>query len=133
MGRSGGCTTRQFSDGALRSEARIPPGPSLGGGAEPTVSDTVGEREGTWWWKQQEKQVKPIFIPCFSGFYVQVWAIYVRWSVFGGQSEGNQNQLYLIQLGEERKLGNRNEGRREGKRWATLPPTVSDTVGFGYL
>ena len=67
------------------------------------------------------------------GFYVHVCAIYVRWSVFGGQSEGNQNQLYLIQLGEERKLGNRNERRREGKRWATLPPTVSDTVGFGYL
>ena len=126
FGGSGGCTTRQFSDGALGSEARIPPGPSLGGGAEPTVSDTVGEREGTWWWKQQEKQVKPIF-------YVQVWAIYVRWSVFGGQSEGNQNQLYLVQLGEEGKLGNRNERRREGKRWATLPPTVSDTVGFGYL
>ena len=37
------------------------------------------------------------------------------------------------QLGEARKLGNRNERRREGKRWATLPPTVSDTVGFGYL
>ena len=40
-----------------------PPGPSLAGGAEPTVSDTVGEREGTWWWKQEEKdkEVKPIF------------------------------------------------------------------------
>ena len=30
-------------------------------------------------------------------------------------SKGNQNQLYLIQLGEERKLGNRNERRREGR------------------
>ena len=79
------------------------------------------------------KASKAYIFPCFSGFYVHVWAIYVRWSVFGGQSEGNQNQLYLIQLGEERKLGNRNERRREGKRWATLPPTVSDTVGFGYL
>ena len=68
---SGGCTTRRFSDGALRSEARAPPGPSLGGGAEPTVSDTVGGREGTWWWKQKEKDVKPFF-PCFLGFYVQV-------------------------------------------------------------
>ena len=48
LGGSGGCTTRQFSDGALRSEARRPPGPSLGGGAKPTVSDTVGERERTW-------------------------------------------------------------------------------------
>ena len=79
------------------------------------------------------KASKAYIFPCFSGFCVQVWAIYVRWSVFGGQSEGNQNQLYLIQLEEERKLGNRNERRREGKRWATLPPTVSDTVGFGYL
>ena len=68
FGGSGGCTTRQFSDGALGSEARIPPGPSLGGGAEPTVSDTVGEREGTWWWKQQEKQVKPIFFHVFRDF-----------------------------------------------------------------
>ena len=30
LGGPGGCTTRQFSDGALRSEARVPPGPSLG-------------------------------------------------------------------------------------------------------
>ena len=48
LGGSGGCTTRQFRDGALRSEARTPPGPSLGGGAKPTVSDTVGEKERTW-------------------------------------------------------------------------------------
>ena len=68
MGGPGACTTRQFSDGALRSEARIPPGPSLGGGAEPTVSDTVGEREGTWWWKQEEKEVKPIFFHVFWDF-----------------------------------------------------------------
>ena len=65
-----------------------------------------------------------------------VWAIYV--SIVSscaavGRNKG-YNQLYLIQLGEARKLGNRNERRREGKRWATLPPTVSDdTVGFGYL
>ena len=59
---------RQISDGALRSEARVPPGPSPGGGAEPTVTDTVGEREGTWWWKQQENQVKPIFFHVFRDF-----------------------------------------------------------------
>ena len=47
---------------------------------------------------------------------------------WGGQSKGNQNQLYLIRVGEERKQGNRNERRREGKR-----PTVSNTVGFDYL
>ena len=122
LGGSGGCTTRQFSDGALRSEARIHPGPSRGRGAEPTVSDTVGEREGTWWWKQEEKEVKPIFFHVF-------WDFTCRFGLF----EGNQNQLYLIHLGGERTLGNRNERRREGKRWATLPPTVSDTVGFGYF
>ena len=61
-----------------------------------------------------------------------VWAIYVSSFAAVGRNKG-YNQLYLIQLGEARKLGNRNERRREGKRWATLPPTVSDTVGFGYL
>ena len=40
LGGSRGCTTRQFSDGAWRSEARIPPGP-------PTVSDRVGGRKKT--------------------------------------------------------------------------------------
>ena len=75
LGESRGCTTRQFSDGALRSEARIPPGPSLGGGAEPTVSDTVGERELTWLWKQEEKEVKPMFhafcdFTCTFGLFV---------------------------------------------------------------
>ena len=97
------------------------------------------------------KASKAYIFPCFSGFYVQVWAIYVRWSVFGGQSGVNQNQPYLIQLGEGLPTvfppsfsrfccpvfflpptvsGNRNERRRAGKRWATLPPTVSDTVGI---
>ena len=61
-----------------------------------------------------------------------VWAIYVSSFAAVGRNKG-YNQLYLIQLGEARKLGNRNERRREGKRWATLPTTVSDTVGFGYL
>ena len=60
-----------------------------------------------------------------------VWAIYVSSFAAVGRNKG-YNQLYLIQLGEARKLGNRNERRREGKRWATLPPTVSDTVGFGF-
>ena len=67
------------------------------------------------------KGSKAYIFPCFLGFYVEVWAIYLRWSVFGGQSEGNQNQLYLIQLGEERKLGNRNERRREGKQGQPFP------------
>ena len=52
-----------------------------------------------------------------------VWAIYVSSFAAVGRNKGYR-QLYLIELGEARKLGNRN---------ATLPPTVSDTVGFGYL
>ena len=43
--RSRGCTTRQFGDGAWRSEARIPPGSPLGATSKPTVSDRVGARE----------------------------------------------------------------------------------------
>ena len=42
LGRSRGCTTRQFGDGAWRSEARIPPGLPLGATSKPTVSDRVG-------------------------------------------------------------------------------------------
>ena len=44
-GRSRGCTTRQFGDGAWRSEARIPPGLPLGATSKPTVSDRVGARK----------------------------------------------------------------------------------------
>ena len=44
LGRSRGCTTRQFGDGAWRSEARIPPGP-LGATSKPTVSNRVGARK----------------------------------------------------------------------------------------
>ena len=43
MGRSRGCTTRQFGDGAWRSEARIPPGLPLGATSKPTVSNRVGQ------------------------------------------------------------------------------------------
>ena len=45
LGRSRGCTTRQFSDGAWRSEARIPPGLVLGATSKPTVSNRVGARK----------------------------------------------------------------------------------------
>ena len=45
LGRSRGCTTRQFGDGAWRSEARIPPGLPLGATSKPTVSDRVGARK----------------------------------------------------------------------------------------
>ena len=82
LGGSGGCATRQFRDGALRSEARIPPGPSPGSGAEPTGwgkgGSLVVETGG--------KGSKAYIFPCFLGFYVQVWTISVR---------------YLIQLGEK--------------------------------
>ena len=40
-----GCTTRQFGDGAWRSEARIPPGLPLGATSKPTVSNRVGARK----------------------------------------------------------------------------------------
>ena len=44
-GRSRGCTTRQFGDGAWRSEARIPPGLPLRATSKPTVSNRVGARK----------------------------------------------------------------------------------------
>ena len=44
-GRSRGCTTRLFGDGAWRSEARIPPGLPLGATSKPTVSNRVGARK----------------------------------------------------------------------------------------
>ena len=45
LGRSRGCTTRQFGDGAWRSEARIHPGLPLGATSKPTVSNRVGARK----------------------------------------------------------------------------------------
>ena len=45
LGGSRGCTTRQFGDGAWRSEARIPPGLPLGATSKPTVSNRVGARK----------------------------------------------------------------------------------------
>ena len=45
LGRSGGCTTRQFGDGAWRSQARILPGLALGATSKPTVSNRVGARK----------------------------------------------------------------------------------------
>ena len=45
LGRSRGCATRQFGDGAWRSEARIPPGLPLGATSKPTVSNRVGARK----------------------------------------------------------------------------------------
>ena len=45
LGRSRGCTTRQFGDGAWRSEARIPPGLPLRATSKPTVSNRVGARK----------------------------------------------------------------------------------------
>ena len=45
LGRSRGCTTRQFGDGAWRSEAGIPPGLPLGATSKPTLSNRVGTRK----------------------------------------------------------------------------------------
>ena len=62
LGGSRGCTTRQFSDGALRSEARIPPGP-------PTVSDRVGGRKKTRQQRREREGAKNTFVGnIFQGF-----------------------------------------------------------------
>ena len=45
LGRSRGSNTRQFGDGAWRSEAWILPGLPLGATSKPTVSDRVGARK----------------------------------------------------------------------------------------
>ena len=58
-----------------------------------------------------------------------VWAIYVS-SFAAVERNKGYNQLYLIQLGEARKLGNRNERRREGKRWANPSPNC---IRYGWF
>ena len=61
FGRSRGCTTRQFGDGAWRSEARIPPGPPFRDSAKPTLSDIVGARKQIELQKPGAQEVKTIF------------------------------------------------------------------------
>ena len=61
VGRSKGCTTRQFGDGAWRSEARIPPGPPFRDSAKPTLSDIVGARKQIELQKPGAQEVKTIF------------------------------------------------------------------------
>ena len=61
LGRSRGCTTRQFGDGAWRSEARIPPGPPFRNSAKPTLSDIVGARKQIELQKPGAQEVKTIF------------------------------------------------------------------------
>ena len=58
---SRGCTTRQFGDGAWRSEARIPPGPPFKDSAKPTLSDIVGARKQIELQKPGAQEVKTIF------------------------------------------------------------------------
>ena len=60
LGRSRGCTTRQFGDGAWRSEARIPPGPPFRDSAKPTISDIVGARKQIELQKPGAQEVKTI-------------------------------------------------------------------------
>ena len=60
LGRSRGCTTRQFGDGAWRSEARIPPGPPFRDSAKPTLSDIVGARKQIELQKPGAQEVKTI-------------------------------------------------------------------------
>ena len=61
LGRSRGCTAGQFSDGAWRSEARIPPGPPFRDSAKPTLSDIVGARKQIEPQKPGAQEVKTIF------------------------------------------------------------------------
>ena len=61
LGRARGCTTRQFGDGAWRSEARIPPGPPFRDSAKPTLSDIVGARKQIQLQKPGAQEVKAIF------------------------------------------------------------------------
>ena len=65
LGRSRGCTTRQFGDGAWRSEARIPPGPPFRDSAKPTISDIVGARKQIELQKPGAEEVKTIFYTHF--------------------------------------------------------------------
>ena len=61
LGRSRICATRQFGDGAWRSEARIPPGPPFRDSAKPTLSDIVGARKQIELQKPGAQEVKTIF------------------------------------------------------------------------
>ena len=68
LGRSRGCTTRQFGGGAWRSEARIPPGPPFRDSAKPTLSDIVGARKQIELQKPGAQEVKTIFYTFFDNF-----------------------------------------------------------------
>ena len=68
LGKSRGCTTRQFGDGAWRSEARIPPGPPFRDSAKPTLSDIVGARKQIELQKPGAQEVKTIFYTCLHDF-----------------------------------------------------------------
>ena len=65
LGRSRECTTRQFGDGAWRSEARIPPGLPLGATSKPTVSNRVGARKQIEHFFRGQNPTKPQKNPDF--------------------------------------------------------------------
>ena len=68
LGRSRGCTARQFGDGAWRSEARIPPGPPFRDSAKPTLSDIVGARKQIEPQKPGAQEVKDYILHIFTRF-----------------------------------------------------------------
>ena len=76
LGRSRGCTARQFGDGGWRSEARIPPGPPFRDSAKPTLSDIVGARKQIELQKPGAQEVKTIFFTRFLGVYMHVLSYY---------------------------------------------------------
>ena len=115
LGRSRGCTTRQFGDGAWRSEARIPPGPPFRDSAKPTLSDIVGARKQI----ELEKYILHIFS---RGSEARICCD-LPWGPL-------QNQLYLIELAQEHKLSYRDHCSTS----ISVPKsksTVSNIVGKG--
>ena len=68
LGRSRGCTTRQFGECAWRSEARIPPGPPFRDSAKPTLFDIVGARKQIELQKPGAPEVKTIFYTFLQDF-----------------------------------------------------------------
>ena len=113
LGRSRGSNTRQFGDGAWRSEAWILPGLPLGATSKPTVSDRVGARKEI---ELQNEGQDAATICCtvwswFLGVYVHVLATALRDVYWGSEAwiccdlpwGPLQNQLYLIELVREHK------------------------------
>ena len=123
LGRSRGCTTRQFGDGAWRSEARIPPGPPFRDSAKPTLSDIVGARKQIELEEPGAQGSKDYILHIFSRGSEARICCDLPWGPL-------QNQLYLIELAQEHKLSYRDHCSTS----ISVPKsksTVSNIVGKG--